>query len=403
MATYREDSNKHPNISFRLVFVLILVVLAILGCKAPEVAEPVVLVAEEPTATPEPTAPLEPTLEPSPTVTPSPTVATLDEAALHETGHGYLPLHETGRGYLPLLLVEVIVSMLEETAVQVQAGDIDGGEGLGRLIAIAAFRQVANEDLASGPPHPAWREAWSEGKEAVALAGEVLVLWYDGEITSAEVPELLGPAQERAQRTMELADAVMSREYGISETDLATLRAKTMEDLRDEIREVAAPEPEPTAPPERERGASRRNPAVIGDVFIVERSNWLRGKSTIELELRSIVAGDEAWKRVYAANMFNDEPKAGQEYILALFRVVALSLENEPLELRHTMFDAVSAGGVVYSGFLSVAGLEPAWRTELYEGAEHEGWVYFLVDKDDAPVAAFDRGDDHEVWFALRP
>lgn len=106
---------------------------------------------------------------------------------------------------------------------------------------------------------------------------------------------------------------------------------------------------------------------------------------------------------VQKANMFNDEPGEGQEYILAMFRVAVLETEEEPFVVTHAMFDAVSAGGTVYGGFLSVAGIDPTLRVELYEGAEHRGWTYFLVDKGDTPVAAFDRGEDSEVWFALRP
>lgn len=52
--------------------------------------------------------------------------------------------------------------------------------------------------------------------------------------------------------------------------------------------------------------------------------------------------------------------------------------------------------------YLSVSGLEPDFRTDLYKGAEHSGWKCFLVDKDDNPVVAINRGKDSEVWFSLR-
>lgn len=161
------------------------------------------------------------------------------------------------------------------------------------------------------------------------------------------------------------------------------------------------PEPEPTdtpAPP----GATRNDPAGIGEVLTISRDDWLDGASTIELELLRLVSGNDAWEMVQQANRFNDEPDEAKEYILALFRVIALEVEEEPLELTHAMFDAVSGTGVVYGDFISVAGLTPSWRVELYEGAEVEGWTYFLVDVDDTPVAAFDRGKDSQVWFALR-
>ncbi len=159
----------------------------------------------------------------------------------------------------------------------------------------------------------------------------------------------------------------------------------------------------PTDTPELARGSSRHNPLGLGETAIVQRDSWLDGASTIELELLELVSGDEAWNRVNQANMFNDAPREGQEYILALFRVKVLETEREPLAITHALFDAVSADGKVYGEFISVAGLEPSLRTERYEGAEHSGWTYFLVDEEDTPVAAFDRGADSETWFALRP
>lgn len=161
--------------------------------------------------------------------------------------------------------------------------------------------------------------------------------------------------------------------------------------------------PYPTATAEPVRGESRLNPALIGDVLVIRQESWLSGAATIELELLSIVSGDEAWNRVHQANMFNDPPAEGHEYILAEFRVKVLETEEEPYAINHAMFDAVSADGRVYGGFISVAGLEPSLRIELYEGAEHIGWTYFLVERDDTPVAVFDRGSASERWFILRP
>jgi hypothetical protein len=161
--------------------------------------------------------------------------------------------------------------------------------------------------------------------------------------------------------------------------------------------------PYPTATPEPARGESRRNPAQIGDSLLVRQDSWFSGSAMLELELLSLVSGDQAWDMVRQANMFNDPPGEGREYILAEFRVKVLEVEEEPYEMSHAMFDAVSADGRVYGEFISVAGLEPSLRIELYEGAEHIGWTYFLVERDDTPVAAFDRGSASERWFVLRP
>ncbi len=150
-------------------------------------------------------------------------------------------------------------------------------------------------------------------------------------------------------------------------------------------------------------GNSRTNPAGLNEAFVVSKDSIFVGKATIELEMVELVSGDEAWTMVREANPFNEEPAEGKEYILAKFRVKVIETEeDDPYEVNHAQFDAVSEDGVTYDEFISVSGLEPSLRTDLYEGAEHHGYTYFIVDKDDSPVAAHDRGRNSEVWFDLR-
>lgn len=88
----------------------------------------------------------------------------------------------------------------------------------------------------------------------------------------------------------------------------------------------------------------------------------------------------------------------GKEYILAKFRVQLIEAEEEPFNVNSQQFDVISEGGSSYEDFVSVSGLEPSFRSDLYEGGETEGWVAFIVDADDErPLAKY--GD---VWFDLR-
>lgn len=173
--------------------------------------------------------------------------------------------------------------------------------------------------------------------------------------------------------------------------------------VEEEVVVTATPTPTPraTATPEAPELGTRKSPAGIGDVVTVQGDDLFVGAFTIELELLSLVSGDDAWQMVREANRFNDEPEEGMAYILAKFYVAVLEVEEGPFDMNHAKFDAVSAEGRVYGGFVSVAGLEPSLRVELYEGADHEGWTYFMVEQDDTAVAAFDRGRDSEVWFTL--
>ena len=62
----------------------------------------------------------------------------------------------------------------------------------------------------------------------------------------------------------------------------------------------------------------------------------------------------------------------------------------------------ISGGGVLYNwGIVSIAGLEPDLSTDLYVGAEHIGWTYFMVNTNDQnPVTVYDHD---KIWFKLRP
>ncbi len=147
---------------------------------------------------------------------------------------------------------------------------------------------------------------------------------------------------------------------------------------------------------------SRTNPAKINETLVVKRDT-LFDKVTYEIELIETISGDKAWSMIRDANRFNDEPEEGKEYILAKFRIKVLETEEDkPHSVNNAQFDAVSKDGVVYSEFISVSGLSPSISTDLYEGGEHIGYTYFLVEKEDFPVAVVHRNEKGAVWFDLR-
>ncbi len=156
---------------------------------------------------------------------------------------------------------------------------------------------------------------------------------------------------------------------------------------------------------EGQNSNSRTNPAGLNETFVVQMDDWLVGKVKFEVEMIDVKSGDEAWQIIKAGNMFNDPPGEGKEYIMAKFRIKVLETEeDEAFDLMFISFSAISGSGVEYSEFVSVAGVEPDLYNDLYEGAEHEGWKFFIVDEDDEnPVAAMERRGPAEIWFDLRP
>ena len=148
---------------------------------------------------------------------------------------------------------------------------------------------------------------------------------------------------------------------------------------------------------------SRTNPAGLYQPIRIEVDDLFQGNVVLELEMLELISGHTAWNMIYEWNMFNDEPEAGQEYILAKFRVRIVELENEPYDINHAQFDVYSATGVMYTEWFSVAGKDPDLRTSLYEGAEHVGHTAFLVRTDDSPVVVYmARWDENAIWFDLR-
>lgn len=148
---------------------------------------------------------------------------------------------------------------------------------------------------------------------------------------------------------------------------------------------------------------SRTNPAGLNEPYVISIDDIFLGKASYEIELVEITSGDTAWSLVKKANQFNDAPKENEEYVLAKFRVKILETENDkPYTVDNFQFKAVSKNGVTYDSFVTVAGLEPKLSKELYAGAEHIGYTFFIVNKDDSPVVSHLKGSPAELWFNLR-
>jgi hypothetical protein len=188
----------------------------------------------------------------------------------------------------------------------------------------------------------------------------------------------------------------------ITAPDAAQLQAENQK-LRADLETLKAqlkPAPTPTGGP----GSSRSTPAPEGSALSVSVDDIL-DKYTAKVTLVETVRGDAAWQKIQAANMFNNEPKAGMEYIAARFKFELVTIaDGKALDLSPVNFDAISSAGREYDMAMVVAP-EPSLGTKLYGGAAHEGWAVFQVAKDDnAPVVAYGRKYDGTggIWFSLK-
>ncbi|WP_026701746.1 S-layer homology domain-containing protein [Salibacterium aidingense] len=143
---------------------------------------------------------------------------------------------------------------------------------------------------------------------------------------------------------------------------------------------------------------TRNNPLSHGQTAEIQDTDLLSGKVHYSMTLIESVSGEDAEDMVMEANPYNSTTEANKEYILAKFKVKLHEVTDAPFNVNGQQFDVISEGGSSYEDFVSVAGLEPNFGSDLYNGGETEGWVAFVVDKDDnKPLAKY-----NEAWFDLR-
>jgi len=171
------------------------------------------------------------------------------------------------------------------------------------------------------------------------------------------------------------------------------------------------PTPTPTTTPTTPLGYSRSNPAGMNYPLSVwcgstgSVSSYGGNDYHVRITLTDLIRGSQAWQLIYDANMFNDPPEPGFEYILAKvqFEYLAGPTPDTTFDVSPVWFDAISSTGQEYD-FVSTVLPDPSIRTSLYPGASHEGWTAFHVAIDDAnPLMTIGRYYDGTggLWWKL--
>lgn len=146
---------------------------------------------------------------------------------------------------------------------------------------------------------------------------------------------------------------------------------------------------------------SMNNPAPIGTMQTIKFDNLLTSY-TANITVKEITRGEAAWELIKEANMFNSEPEAGYEYILAK---IDFKLTNAPEDIKYDLggydFDLVSDKNKTYDK-VSAVEPEPSLDAELYKDASNEGYAVFKVAiNDKTPKITFGRKYDGSggIWF----
>ncbi|NQT19456.1 MAG: hypothetical protein HQ592_07110, partial [Planctomycetes bacterium] len=154
------------------------------------------------------------------------------------------------------------------------------------------------------------------------------------------------------------------------------------------------------------RGRSRHVPALTGDSVVVEckifGSEW--GRCELEIGLKELITGDDAWTILQQLKEQHLRPKDGRHYALARFHIKVFEKEGDKLlHVDETLFGAATAKGIMYTGQFPLEKLKPGIAADLRQGVDYEGWVCFMVETKDTPVAVFGRKWGGEAYFALSP
>ena len=154
---------------------------------------------------------------------------------------------------------------------------------------------------------------------------------------------------------------------------------------------------------EQDNFSQRNNPARLGDEVNVITTDWDKTVYNTKLKLTNIIRGNEAWKKIYATNMFNDKPAEGFEYMLVEFSANYYGGSDSKKQLNLSAYDfaLVSHFGKDYDS-QAIVEPEPNLNIKLYQGASHKGYVAFLVSKSDLnPLIAYKKSYDGSsgVWF----
>ncbi len=126
----------------------------------------------------------------------------------------------------------------------------------------------------------------------------------------------------------------------------------------------------PTATPQP-IGLSRSNPYPRSEV--VSAPNW-------DVQVLEVKRGEEAWKDIQAANMFNEAAPEGMEYLLVKLHVKSTYADSDEHSIGGCDFDVTGDRLIRYTCSMAmVVEPDPQLDARLFTGGEAEGWSAYLV------------------------
>ncbi|UZE92654.1 MAG: DUF4352 domain-containing protein [Methanosarcinales archaeon] len=130
---------------------------------------------------------------------------------------------------------------------------------------------------------------------------------------------------------------------------------------------------------------SYQNPADVSETVIVTYLG-----ETFEITVLDVERGETVWQELYAANMFNEEPKQGFEYLLTKVRAAHTSGESSTY-VSSFSFNAYAESVGYDSAFVVLPKDRPGLDgVDLMPGGQTEGWICFEVPKNKPVLIAYE-------------
>jgi len=130
------------------------------------------------------------------------------------------------------------------------------------------------------------------------------------------------------------------------------------------------------------------NPAKVGEPVIVRIKSY-GGTKTVEVTVVDYIRGEKANEMIKDANMFNDEPKPGHEYLLVKVRVRYID-GSEMLSVNPFDFKVVIGGAMYDYEWVVMPDETPKLESvDLLPGGKVEGWLPFMVPENQKVLIAY--------------
>lgn len=131
-----------------------------------------------------------------------------------------------------MLFSQASLELLDETAQQVQSGELSGFESFGALIVVAAFINAIDEAIPEiEPPSPIdihWGDFLAIHEEIKSIVRR----WYNKEIESSIVILEVKPLSSELECVIQAIESDLADQYQISSDELSKERQKIVEEFR---------------------------------------------------------------------------------------------------------------------------------------------------------------------------